>query len=547
MSWLDIVLIALIAGYLLLVLAALLMPRLRGRHASAGAWLLLISLVPLVVSLAYVLIGPEAISRAWLLSAMAGTSHLLLVLLAVFIIPVNRKPSSATAWLLLIALFPLFGALVFFLIGTPRLPPERRARQRKMDELVGEVVERVADQPELAPLYAPEPPPRFKPYADLNSHLGGMPPFAGNAVEVLPDYADTLRRIAVDIDAARWFVHVQFYILSRDDETEVVFAAMERAKQRGVIVRVLYDQIGSRKYPSRQSTDASLEAAGIPFRRILPIDPLRGKWSRPDLRNHRKLVVVDGVVGYTGSMNLIKRGYFRDDELYYDELVVRVTGPVVAQLAAVFVTDWYCETGDLIGADRRFEEQAPHPVAGTTICQVLPSGSGHEDENNLKLFTAMIHGAQRKLVIVNPYFVPDDALMLAICSAAQRGVDVTMINSEAPDQFMVFHAQRSFYDELLRCGVKIRLYKTPILLHSKFMTVDDDLSMVGSSNFDMRSFQLNLEISLVCYDPAVVAELRAVEAAYLARSIALTRDDWRGRSRRFKLFENLMRLTAALQ
>jgi cardiolipin synthase A/B len=396
-------------------------------------------------------------------------------------------------------------------------------------------------------LYGPPIPERYQPFANLSAALGRMPAFAGNAVEPIEGYADTLRHIAEDIDAATSFVHVQFYILSRDDETEAIFQALERARARGVQVRVLYDQIGSRKYPSRRSTDASMTAAGIAWHRILPFNPLGGTWSRPDLRNHRKLVVIDGQIGYTGSMNLIRRNYFRDDQLYYDELVVRLRGPIVAQLQAVFITDWFCETDELLSRVSHPELFVLPKAAGGSLCQVLPSGSGHDDENNLKLFTAMIHGARHKLTIVNPYFVPDDSLMTAITSAAQRGVDVTMINSEAPDQFMVFHAQRSFYAELLRCGVKILLYRKPILLHSKFMTIDDDIAMVGSSNFDMRSFQLNLEVSLLCYDPTVVAALREVEALYIKRSLPLPPATWAHRPARTRLFENVMRLTSALQ
>ena len=148
-------------------------------------------------------------------------------------------------------------------------------------------------------------------------------------------------------------------------------------------------------------------------------------------------MVIDGQIGYTGSQNLIKRNYFRKDAIYYDELVARITGPVVAELEAAFATDWYCESGILLTRHTAPEITIDVNAAGDVLCQIVPSGSGFEDENNLKLFTALIHAAQHKLVITNPYFVPDDALMTALTSAAQRGVDVTLINSEASDQFLV--------------------------------------------------------------------------------------------------------------
>ncbi len=547
MRLLSIASLAAVAVYLIALMTAFAARYLYRREVNPSVWMTLAGIFPMISLALYFLLGVGDARVLRLITFAVTASHWLLVLLALFVIPVNRKPSSATAWIMLIAIAPFLGLIIFLLIGSPKLPHQRRFRQRQMDRMVQHAVEATAVHPELAPLYGPTVAERYRGFAELGHTLGGMPAFAGNRVEPIEDYPAIFRRLADDIDAARSFVHVQFYIISRDEETEVVFQALERARDRGVQVRVLLDDVGSNRYPSSKATDQWLRRSGFGYHRLLPFKLFDGQWIRPDLRNHRKIVVIDGVIGYTGSMNLIRRNYFRKDSMYYDELVVRVEGPIVAQLSAVITTDWFGETGKILGVDEAHETLVRPHRAGASLCQVLPSGSGHDDENNLKLFTALIHGARRKLTIVNPYFVPDDALMVAICSAAQAGVDVTMINSEAPDQFMVYHAQRSFYDELLRCGVKIRLYEAPILLHSKFMTVDDDIAMVGSSNFDMRSFQLNLEVSMFCYDPAVVGALREVEKLYFARSKPLTREQWRARPRHVRLFENVTRLTAALQ
>ncbi|MCG8346944.1 MAG: cardiolipin synthase [Chloroflexales bacterium] len=470
----------------------------------------------------------------------------LIGIVMLFIVPVNRKPSAATAWLLLIFLAPYLGLAIFLLIGSPKLNTQRRAFQRKMDELIAQAVAIGNEQPELRPIVAPPIESRYEPFAKLNTQLGGMPAFAGNAVELIHVYDDIIHCIADDIDRAQHFVHIAFYIIALDKTTECVFAAMERAVQRGVAVRVMLDQIGSRRYPHRETMLKRMTDMGIEWRYMLPVRFFSNEWNRLDLRNHRKIVAVDNRIGYTGSLNLIDRTYHRKDELYYDELVVRVTGPVVAQLNAVFITDWFSETGELLApANSKARELAP--MTGDVMCQVLPSGSGHDNENNLRLFTALIHAAQRSLMVVNPYFVPDDALLLAITSAAQRGVDVIMLNSEAPDQFMVYHAQRSYYEELLRAGVKIRLYRRPILLHSKFMVIDDDIAMIGSSNLDMRSFQLNLEVSLAVYDKPTAQQLRQIADEYLQRSVAIELEAWQQRSLSIVLFDNIARLTAALQ
>lgn len=464
-----------------------------------------------------------------------------------FIVPANRKPSSATAWLLLAFLLPYLGVIIFLLLGNPKLPRRRLAQQRTMDGLIIKTVEEARSDPELHALLDPPIPPRYEPFVKLNANLGYLPAFAGNCVELHPGYNRTFERIAGDIDRAQKYVHVEYFAVSRDEETEGVFAAMERAASRGVKVRLMMDHLGSRKYPRFEEMRNGLTAAGIENHLMLPLHFFGSRYTRPDLRNHRKIVVIDGQVGYTGSQNLIKSNYFRKDAIYYNELVARVSGPVVAELEAAFVTDWFSETGILL--DRRTApETIFEPVSpGKMFCQVLPSGPGFLNENNLKLFTSLIHASRHTLVITNPYFVPDEALMTAITSAAQRGVDVTLVNSEASDQFLVSHAEHSYYDELLKAGVKIYQYKAPVLLHSKHISIDDDIAVIGSSNLDIRSFQLNLEVTLICYDPQVVTALREIEAANLAASRRVNLDEWETRGTGEKLFENISRLTAALQ
>jgi cardiolipin synthase len=481
------------------------------------------------------------------ITALIGLIGWIIPLVMLFIIPTNRKPSSATAWLLLIFLLPFLGLFIFLLLGSPKLSRRRRVEQRNAGKQIRKTVEEFKQQPELAALLDPAIPPRAEPFVKLNSNLGDMPALAGNAVELLPYYNAVFERIAQDIDGAQKYVHVEYFALSRDEETEGVFAAMERAVVRGVKVRVQMDHLGSRKYPNFESMREKLTAAGIENHLLLPLHFFGADYTRIDLRNHRKIVVIDGQIGYTGSQNMIKRNYFRKDTIYYDELVARINGPVVGELEAAFATDWYSETGVLLDRQTAPEAVFEPRAAGEMLCQVLPSGSGFEDQNNLKLFTSLIHAARHTLVVTNPYFVPDDALMTAITSAAQRGVDVTLFNSEVSDQFLVSHAERSYYEDLLRAGVKVYWYKAPILLHSKHITIDDDIAVIGSSNLDIRSFQLNLEVTLVCYDAQVVADLRKVEAANLLKSKPVNLEEWETRSVREKFYENISRMTSALQ
>jgi len=184
---------------------------------------------------------------------------------------------------------------------------------------------------------------------------------------------------------------------------------------------------------------------------------------------------------------------------------------------------------------------------GDLDCQVLPSGPGFEFQNNLKLFVGLLHAAQQRIIIVSPYFIPDESLLVAITSACQRGVQVELFVSEIGDQAMVYHAQRSYYEELLRSGVTIWQYKAPFILHTKSLTIDDEVAIVGSSNMDLRSFSLNLEMSVLVRGADFVAQVRAVEGDYRAASRQLTLDEWLRQPMGAIVLDNLARLTSALQ
>ncbi|MCC6316920.1 MAG: cardiolipin synthase [Gemmatimonadaceae bacterium] len=479
-------------------------------------------------------------------TAIAYGVSWLIVLASLFVVPRNRRPGSATAWLMLIFLVPYVGLVLFWLIGSPKLSRRRRELQRGIDERIAAAVSAVQHDPILGPVFAPPISARAEPLVRLASNLGGMPVCVGNRIELLPDYDEAIASLTRAVSSALEYVHVEFYIMAMDATTEPFFVALEQAVRRGVKVRLLMDHIGSHKYPGRAAMGERLTRAGVEWRWMLPLRPFSNHWNRPDLRNHRKILVADGHTAFTGSMNMIDRSYLlarnRRRGLYYVDLHSRITGPLVAELDAVFRTDWYSETGEVLG---------PPPVscsgANTVLGQVLPSGSGYADDNNRKVFVALIHAARERLVITSPYFVPDEALMTAITSAAQRGVHVTLYSSSVVDQYLVSHAQRSYYEQLLQAGVEIRLLRSPVLLHAKHLTVDDDLAVIGSSNLDMRSLTLNLEITLLAYDRGVVADLRRVEAAYHPQTDVLDLATWRARPLAGQLLDNLARLTAALQ
>jgi cardiolipin synthase len=464
--------------------------------------------------------------------------------LAVIFVPQNRKPQTAAAWLLAIFLIPYVGIILFLLIGNTRLPRARREKQREINEYILETTEGV-DEVERDPDF----PPWLDPIVELNRTLGSMPLVGGNTTTFYTEYQESLDVMAASMADAKRFIHVEFYILALDKTTRPFFDAMEAAIKRGVTVRVLFDHIACLRSPHYHRTLHALRRMGALWHPMLPIQPLRGKFQRPDLRNHRKILVIDGVEAFTGSQNVIDRSYNKRGNisrgLKWKDFMARFEGPVVAGINALFVTDWYSETNELLVREVR---EATHPKLSHVLdAQVVPSGPGFDLENNLRLFNALVYSAQRKVIITSPYFVPDDSMLYAITNAAYRGLDVQLFASEIGDQAVVYHAQRSYYEALLRAGVRIFLYKSPYILHAKHISIDDDVAVIGSSNMDMRSFSLDFEISIMMRGHDAVARLREVEESYRVDSKEITLEQWLKRPIRSKVLDNTARLTAALQ
>lgn len=464
--------------------------------------------------------------------------------IAVIVVPRNRRPTAGMAWLLAIFLIPYVGVIAFLLIGNPKLPRKRRKLQQDINEFM-----KIASQALPAQDLQPDAPAWLKSLVTLNRNLGALPVLGGNEARLLGDYNASLAAMTEAIDSAEKYVNVEFYILSCDTTTEPFFAAMERAVARGVIVRVLLDHVANLRTKGYRDTKRRLTALGADWHLMLPFQPLRGTFQRPDLRNHRKVLIVDGVVAFMGSQNVIDRSYNKRANirrgLKWQELVARVEGSVVGGINAIFISDWYSETGELLARDIDMTDFDLEN--GDLDCQVVPSGPGFDGENNLRLFLGLLYAAQKRIVITSPYFVPDESLLYAITTAVQRGVPVDLFVSEIGDQALVYHAQRSYYEALLRAGVRIYLYPAPYILHAKHFTIDDEVAVIGSSNMDMRSFGLNMEVSLLVRGSSFVDDMREVEDDYRLKSRELTLDEWMKQPLRSTVLDNLARLSSALQ
>ncbi|WP_149195321.1 cardiolipin synthase [Luteimonas suaedae] len=429
-------------------------------------------------------------------------------------IPSRTTPAAARSWLLLVFFLPLAGLPLYLLFGHPWLSRERVRRQAQASQAIRE-----GQAPQAALRWTPPEGDAQSELAPLVERLGDFMPVRGNAVELLDDYDGSLHALLDDIDGARERVHLLYYLMFDDAVGEAVVAALERAAARGVKIRLLLDAVGAKRGFRRYAR--RLRKAGIEVHDMLPGGLRWRRSGRMDLRNHRKIAMVDDDVAYVGSQNLAEAEFVRG--FPNRELVARVRGPAVAHLEAVFASDWYLETGEIL------EVSATRPMQpADSAVQLLPSGPAYPFANARDVVNAVIHLAQRKLVLTTPYFVPDDATLSALRIAALSGVDVQLILSASNNQRLTAWAQQAWYDELLACGVRIARYR-PHFLHAKHLSVDDDIALLGSINLDMRSFALNAEIGLLCYDRAVVARMREVEAEYLRDSEQLSLAAWRTR------------------
>lgn len=467
-------------------------------------------------------------------------------IVSVFVVPRNRRPTSGMAWLMAIFLLPVPGLIVFLIIGSNRLPRKREEKQGAINQFVAQLSER-EDRGLVANIEGMNP--GVVSAVKIGQSLGAQPMLRGNHATINIDYEGSIEEIAEAIRHATTYVHIEFYILVHDATTDVVFQALADARKRGVTVRVLLDHVSAVRNPGKKRTISSLEQMGAEWAYLLPVRPWRGEYQRPDLRNHRKLVVVDGTVGFMGSQNLVDSTYNKPSNirrgLHWRDLMVRIEGPAVLGLEAVFQGDWYLETDQYLPelAAPTFEIDKP----GELDCQIVPSGPGYEGENNLQVFVSLMYSATRRISITSPYFVPDGSIMNALRAATARGVEVELFVSEIGDQAVVYHAQRSYYEELLRAGVRIWMYRPPYILHSKHFTIDDAVAVVGSSNMDQRSFGLNMEISMVVHGESFVRDLDQVVDYYRQNSRELTSEEWGKQPLRSQLLDGLARLTSALQ
>lgn len=448
----------------------------------------------------------------------------------------RKRSTVGMAWLLVIFFEPLIGLAVYLLVGENHLPRRRIKRHRRALEHVQTTFCYTVQQPHVI---HPQLDADQMPLVMLAEKLGEMPIVGGNEVEIFITAEETISRLIADIDSAEHHVHLLFYIFEDDATGRKVAEALARAAGRGVKCRLLADHVGSIRMFA--SLEEWMIERGVQVEPALSVNPFRRFLSRIDLRNHRKIAVIDGAVGYSGSQNIVDPTY-GTRKLVWHDMTVRLTGPVVAQLQLVFVEDWHFDTDHLLDSPDLY----PMPVvAGNVAAQGLPSGPTYDIDNYQRFVLAAIHAAKRHIIITTPYFVPDEPLLEALQIAALRGVTIELIVPRESDQLLSTAAARAYYSDLLKMGVIIHLHHEG-LLHSKTITIDDAVALIGSANFDIRSFRLNFEFSMLFYGPHVTAQLRHAQRCYIAQSDPLKLIAWNHRPRWRQLIDDTASLLSPL-
>ncbi|MCC6660498.1 MAG: cardiolipin synthase [Phycisphaerales bacterium] len=466
------------------------------------------------------------------------------LLLCVRVILRRAPVTTSLAWLVVILFVPLLGLPLYLLVGEVRLGDRRRRRYERFARRMGRQVAMFwRDGTE-------DWTSEFGPYAHiarLGTNHSGIPPLRGNTLTLFSDCDQVLASMVKDIDAARRSCHLLFYIWMPTGAGELVGGAMIRAVERGLDCRVLVDGVGSKPF-LRSPLCRKMVAAGVQVEVALPANPLRMVFERLDLRNHRKIAVIDGWVGYAGSQNVTDRtfGPKRPHGVGpWVDAMVRIEGPASQALEVVFLGDWQMDTEEEEDLrPTRFLVDAPTPTGGSVV-QVVPTGPGLTPRAMMEALLTTLYSAREELIITTPYFVPDDAMKLALMSAAARGVAVTIVMPARIDAPIVAMAARASYEELMEAGVRIVEFQAG-LLHSKTITVDRDLALIGSANLDIRSFWLNFEVTVFIFDTDVASQLRMLQVEYIRKSSEVVLATWRMRPFLRRLSENAARLLSPL-
>ena len=517
-----------------------------------------------------------------------GLHIVLMIVMTLRIVSVQRNIGVSIAWIAVLYTVPVFGFVAYILLGEPMIGRRYRERVDQVSTMMNDMARRehlVFDKgQELLPTH-------YRGVSQIGTRWTGFGVFPNHDMQLLTTPASIFQHLIDDIHAAQRIVLMEFYIVYPKGQVWEVIEALAVAAQRGVECHILADSVGSLSFINSKAY-RTLEKAGVLVHQSLPVGLFKTLFKRSDLRNHRKMVVIDEHIGYIGSFNLVDPRFFKQNKNVgqWIDVAIRTTSQhpisINTAMAKVIVTDIGAENNDnlaelnlrvnnytrklyvmnptindlnsrvkVLSDDMEHHDQPDigatsiviptMPVVDKVLAQLIPSApqlTAHVIYNTL---VTVIHRANKRIRITTPYFVPDESLSGALMIAAKRGVEVTLIVPEKVDSFLVQHASQAYYQELLDAGVTIALFKGG-LLHAKTVVIDDDYCLFGTVNIDMRSFYLNMEVSLAIYTPEMVAQVAYCQDIYLQNCHILSLEDWQQRPGSKRLFDNVVRLFSPL-
>ena len=476
-------------------------------------------------------------------TSMTFIHVLIIVAVSIRIIKVRLPVSTSLAWLTLLFFLPLAGALGYMIFGERRLGPKFSTRsrtiQKRYERWLTELPEEIlSDSKRLGS--------QGQSISRIAATTEHIPALYGNRLRLFEATEPILSSIINDIDQARKFCHLEFYIWNKGGMANEVLEALLRAAGRGVSCRVMLDAVGSAPFFKSRLVER-LKAGNVEVAAALPISWASVLKVRPDLRLHRKIVIIDNAIGYTGSFNMVDPRFFRQDAGVGEwvDAMVRIEGPAVLALNTLFRWDWEMETGnDLDEEDFSGLSLETIGPSGSDV-QVIPSGPGRSNNSIYQIILMAIYSAQSEIVITTPYFVPDEAVITALLTAAERGIMVTIILPDRNDSRLVHYTSRSYFDDMLSAGIRVFVFKGG-LLHTKSVVIDRQVVLFGSVNLDIRSFWLDFEVTLGIYDSNFAQRLLKLHEKYIQDAVSVDLNTWRNRPRLEPYLENMARLASPL-
>lgn len=458
-----------------------------------------------------------------LISTLIFLVYWLIIVATTLRIVFKRRPTTyVIAWMLVIYILPLVGVFLYFALGEAHLGQQRVKRAQKMRPTISKFINRLS---EFSDIFTSNVSQASKPIFQLCKHQTGLDGINGNHIELLSETNEIFDRLIDDINKATSNIEMVFYIWNEGGRADDVEQALIQAAKRGVTCRLMVDSAGSRHFIK---TDANkrMRDAGIIIVEALKVNLLRFMFRRLDLRQHRKVAIIDNYISYTGSMNIVDPRFFKQNKHVGEwvDIMVRMSGPVTTLMSAIYASDWELETGKHLTLPKITEFAEP-PEDKKHIMQLIASGPGYMENMIHQVLLTAIYSAQEQIIFTTPYLVPSDDILHAVCTAAQRGVEVIIIVPKNNDSLMVKWASRAFFSELLNGGVKLYQFNDN-LLHTKSVLIDNQLSLVGTVNLDMRSLWLNFEITTVIDDVEFAKSLSVLLKKYLSNSDKVKTEEW---------------------